>query len=178
MAYNKGWKITDDPCAFSNATRLIVILITENLVKFCQNVFCFFKTWFWIGQYDPFHTKSDKFYFVFKEFCCLWVLSPLSTNLKCFMDAFIKNEFTASIKKMERWPRNTQNVIFLFYFWVENMLKVSKHMGLSFKSHFKHFILKVAVWLRDITPVPSKHRQRCFGSNTVIFFFFLLFMIF
>ena len=41
------------------------------------------KKWFWIGQYDPFQTIIDKFYFVFKEFCCLWV----STNLKRVMDA-------------------------------------------------------------------------------------------
>ena len=36
------------------------------------NVFCFFK----IGQHDPFYTIIDTFYFVLKEFRCLWVLSP------------------------------------------------------------------------------------------------------
>ena len=49
-------------------------------------------------------------------------LCLISTNLKCVMDAFFKNEFTASIYKIERWPRDTQKVIYLFCFWVENML--------------------------------------------------------
>ena len=88
--------------------------------KFYQNVFCFFKIWLWIGQYNPFPTIIDKFYFVFKEFCC--PLGLVSTKLKCVMDAFFKNEYTASIKKMEGWPRDTQKVIFLLYSWVENIL--------------------------------------------------------
>ena len=66
LAYNKGWKIIDDSYAFSNAIRLIVFLITGKLLKFYQNVFCFFKIRFWIGQYDQFHRIIDKFYFVLK----------------------------------------------------------------------------------------------------------------
>ena len=65
---SKAKKITDESCAFSNAIRLTVFLITGKLVKFYQNVFCFFKIWFWIGQYDRFHMIIDKIYFVFKEF--------------------------------------------------------------------------------------------------------------
>ena len=61
LVYIKGWKMIDDSCAFSNAISLIVFLITGKLlVKFYQDVFCFFKIWFWIGQYDPFHTIIDK----------------------------------------------------------------------------------------------------------------------
>ena len=55
-------------------------------------------------------------------------------------------------------------------------------MGLPFKSHFKLFILKVAVWLRGYASVPSYHPStECFGSNTVkssIFFIFFLFFFF
>ena len=62
LVYIKGWKMIDDSCAFSNAISLIVFLITGKLlVKFYQDVFCFFKIWFWIGQYDPFHTISTHF---------------------------------------------------------------------------------------------------------------------
>ena len=50
------------------------------------------------------------------------MLSLLSTNLKCVVDAFFTKEFTASFKKTERWPRDNLKVIFLFYFWFENML--------------------------------------------------------
>ena len=39
----KAEKIIDDSYAFSNAIRLIVFLITGELVKFYQNVFCFLK---------------------------------------------------------------------------------------------------------------------------------------
>ena len=34
-----------------------------------------------IGQYDPFHTTIDKFYFVFNEFWCIWVLYPRIWNV-------------------------------------------------------------------------------------------------
>ena len=56
----------------------------------------------------------------FQEFCC--PLGLVSTNLKCVKYAFFEKEFYASIKKMERLPRDTQKVIFLFYFLVENIL--------------------------------------------------------
>ena len=58
----------------------MVFLNTGTLVKFYQNVFCYFKLWFWIGQYHPFHI-----YFVFKEFCYLWVLSPRFWNVLWIM---------------------------------------------------------------------------------------------
>ena len=38
-------------------------------------------------------------------------LGLVSTNLKCVIDAFLKNEFTASIKKMEIRPRDTHYYI-------------------------------------------------------------------
>ena len=50
----------EDLNAFSNAYRLIVLMNACKLVKFYQNVFCFFKILFIIGQYDPFHTTIDK----------------------------------------------------------------------------------------------------------------------
>ena len=63
-------------------------------------------------------------------------LGLFSTNLKCIKDAFFEKEFNASIKRIERWLRDG----FLWF-------KRSRHMGLSFKSHVKHLILKVAFWL-------------------------------
>ena len=99
---------------------MLVFLITGKLLKYYQSVFCFVKKWIWIGQYDPFHTINDKFYFVFKELCCLWVLSPRIWNVLWM--CFSKMNLLHQLKKMERWPRDTQKVIFLFYFWVENML--------------------------------------------------------
>ena len=38
-------------------------------------------------------------------------------------------------EKIERWPRDTPKTIFLFYFWGWKYA-MSKHTGLSFKSHF------------------------------------------
>ena len=92
---------------------------TGKLVKFYQNVFCFFKIWFWIGQYDPFYTIIDKFYFVFKECCCLWVLSPRIWNMLWMR--FSKMIFGINKKNGEvnhRYPKS----YFLFYFLVENLL--------------------------------------------------------
>ena len=122
VAYNKGWKIIDDSYAFSNAIRLIVFLITGKLVKFYKNVFCFFKIWFWIGQYDQFHTIIDKFYFVLEEFWCLWVLSPRIWNV--IWMHLSKMNLLHQLKNWrdDPWPRDTPKIIFLFYFGVENML--------------------------------------------------------
>ena len=83
---------------------------TGKWVKFYQNVICFLKTWFWIGQYDLFHTIFDKFYFVFKEFCRLWVLSPRIWNV--LLVRFSKMNLLHQLKRKERWPRNTQKVFF------------------------------------------------------------------
>ena len=122
---------------------------------------------------DSYHTIIDKFYVVLKEF--LLSLGLVSTNLKCVMDTFFKNEFTASIKKIESWPRDTQNVIFLFYFWVENML-CPNIWDCLLNPILNTVILKVVVWLRGIASVPLKHPLRkCFGSNTVKFSFFMIF---
>ena len=80
---------------------------------------------------------------------------------------------------MERWPRNTQKVIFLFYFLVENMPNKYTHMGLSFKFHFNYLIWRVAEWLRGIASVPLHPTRECFDSNMVNFFsFFYGFILF
>ena len=42
------------------------------------------------------------------------------------------------MEKMERWHRDNQKVISLFYFWDENML--SSFIRGLFKLHFKHMI--------------------------------------
>ena len=63
----------------------------------------------------------DKFYFVFERI--LLSLGPVSTNLKCVMDAFFKNEFTTSIKKWRDDQNIPKKVTFLFYFGLENMLE-------------------------------------------------------
>ena len=74
----------------------------------------------------------------------LFSLGLVSTNMKCVMDAFFKKEFTASIKKngemTQRKPKSYYSVLFLVWKYAK-----SKHMGLFFKSHFKHVISKVAV---------------------------------
>ena len=49
-------------------------------------------------------------------------LGLVSTNLKCVMDAFFKNEFTALIKKNGEMAHRYQKSFFLFYFWVEKKL--------------------------------------------------------
>ena len=42
----------DDSYSFSNAIRLIEFMNIEKLVKFYQNVFCFFKKCFVSSKYD------------------------------------------------------------------------------------------------------------------------------
>ena len=118
---------------------LSCVLDYSKIGKFYQNAygFCFFKIWFWIGQYDPFHTKIDKFYFVFKEFCYFWVLSLRNGCI-----------FQHQLKKLRHDPEIPKKLFFWKYV-------KSKHMGLSFKSHLKHLILKVAVRLSCIASVPS-----------------------
>ena len=63
----------------------------------------------------------------------------------------------------QRYPKGYFSVLFFGRKYAK-----SKHMKLSFKSHIKQLILKVAVWLRGKASVPSYHPSReCFGSNTV-----------
>ena len=154
--YIKGWKIIDKSYAFSFDS----ILECNKIGKILLNCILFLQIWFWKGQmlteYDPFHTIIDKFYLVFEG--NLLSLGLVSTNLKCVTDAFSKFKFTASIKKIERWSRDTQKAIFLFYFWVENILS---------PNHFKHLTLKVAVWLRGIASIPWHPLRGWFGSYTV-----------
>ena len=122
---------------------LTVLLNAGKLVTFYQNVFCFFKIWFWIGQYDPFHMIIDKFYFVFKQFCSLWVLSPWIWNVVRMR--FSKKNFMHQLKEWRMIQRYPKYYFFLFFFGLKD--PISRHMGLSFKSHVKHLILKVAFWL-------------------------------
>ena len=95
-------------------------------------------------------------------------LGLVSTNLNCVMDAFFKKDYTASIKKMERRPRDTQKVIFLFYFWVENML--SKHMERFFKFHFKHCRLDQWYCVGSVT---TSARMFWLEYGKIIFYFFI-----
>ena len=60
LANKKEWKNICDSYAFSNAIRLIVLLITEKWIYFYFSAICFFRIWFWIGQHDQFHTKIVK----------------------------------------------------------------------------------------------------------------------
>ena len=89
---------------------------------------------------------------------------------------FFKIEFTASIKKMERWPRDTQKVIFLFFGGGLNYAK-SKYMGLSFKSHFKG--CRVARRYH-VGSVVTSSEMFWFEYGQIIFFplFLITFMIF
>ena len=76
---------------------------------------------------------------------------------------------------MERWPRDTKKLFFcLFLGW---KYAKSKHMGLSYKSHFRHLILKVVVWLSGIASVQSETLRGAFGSNTVILLFFKMIFV-
>ena len=127
---------------FSNDIRLIVFLITGKWANFYFNAFCFFKIWFWTWQHDPFHTKIEKFSFVFKESCCLWVFSPHIWNV-LWMHFSLKN----SLHHLKNWrddPDMTKKLFFCF---------ISKHTGLSFKSIFKCSMFKNAVWLSGIASV-------------------------
>ena len=126
---------------------------------------------FWIGQYDPFHTIIvsinhtiiDKFYFVLKKICCLLVLPPRIWNV-LWMRFSIKN-LLHQLKNGEMTQRY-QKSYFSVLFWGWNNAK-SKHMGMSFKSHFKHLIFKVAVWFSGIASVQQEPLREAFGSNTV-----------
>ena len=77
---------------------------------------------------------------------------------------------------MERLPKDTQQVIFLFLFLGWKNAK-SKHLKLSFKSHFKHLILKVAVWLQwyRVGSVTSCERVFWFEYSQIIFLFLWFF---
>ena len=111
--------------------------------KILPNVFFFFKIWFWIRQYDPFHSIIDKSYFCFLRIFCLWILSQ-----RIWM-RFPKKEFTASITKTGEMTQRYPNSYFSVLFWGWKYAN-SIYMGLFFKSHFEHLILKVADWLRGI----------------------------
>ena len=145
LAYTKDWKIIDDSYTFSNAICLIVLMNTGKLVNFFLNVFCFFRIWFWIGQHDPIRTKLDKFFnYVFlKETCCVWVFFPRTWNV--LLMRFSRKNLKHKFEKMERWPRDNQKVIFLFYFLVEN--EISPNIwGFSLNNNLlynKHLILKL-----------------------------------
>ena len=136
---------------------------TGKLVKFYWNVFCFFNKAIRSISYNNRQI--------------LLSLGLVSMNWKCVTGAFFKNEFTASIKKMEKGPRDTQKVIFsvLFLGW---KYARSKHMVLSFKSPFKHLILNVAlcfVWeVSRIGTVTSSERIR---SNYYYFLNVLFIML-
>ena len=82
------------------------------------------------------------------------------TKLKCVLDAFFKYELTGSI----RFPKSKFSVSFLGWKHAK-----SKHMGLAFKSLYKHLILKVVEWLMSIASVPYNSERVSFGSNTVTF---------
>ena len=86
LSYIKDWKILADTYTFSNAICLLVFLITgiRKWFNFSLNVFCFFRIWFWIGQHDPFLTNIDKFNFVFKVSCCLWIFSRFVFNERIY----------------------------------------------------------------------------------------------
>ena len=120
LAYKKDWKIIDDSYAFLNAIRLIVFLITGKWVNYNFIAFCFFSIWYWIGQHDPFLLKIDKFKLFFKEYCCIWVFYPRIWNILWMR--FSANNLLHHFKKMERWPRDIQKVIFLFYVLVALMI--------------------------------------------------------
>ena len=97
------WQTIVDSYASSNAISLIVSLINGKCINFFYfNVICFFRIIFWIGKHDLVHTKIDKFTFVFKESCCLWIFSTWIWNVS-WMRFSLKN-YCLNLKKMERWP--------------------------------------------------------------------------
>ena len=114
-------------------------LLSETLIcmVFKENVNdkCFFKIWYWKSQYDQFHTLIDKFYFVFKEFCSLWVLSPRIWNV--LRMHFSKMNLLRQSKKRGDDPEIPKKLFFCFIFLGWKYGK-SKHMVLSFNSHCKH----------------------------------------
>ena len=120
--------------------------------------------WFWIGQYDQFHTIIDKFYLVFKEFCCLWVLSPRIWNV-LWMHLWEMN-LLQQLKKWRDDPEIPKELFFCFIFG----MKI--HMWLSFKSHFKHVVLKDEVSRRFRCNILWEDVMVRIRSNYLFFFFF------
>ena len=105
-------KIIDDSNAFLNAFRFIVFLITRKWVNFYLSVFCFFRKWFWIKQHDPFGTKIDKFNFLKKESCCIWVFSPRIWNV-LWKRLWLTN-LQHQLKKWRDDPEITKKLLFCF----------------------------------------------------------------
>ena len=94
-------------------------------------------------------------------------LGLVSTNLKYVKDAFFGKNLIHQLKDGEMPQRYTDSY---------SRLKISKHMGLSFKSHL---ILKVAVWLSGITlGLNNSVRMVWFEYGQIIIFFFYLLWFF
>ena len=102
----------------SDAIRLIVFLNTGKLGEFYQNVFCFLKIWFWIGQDDPLHTITGIFTLFLKNFVVSG--SCVHEFEMCYRCIFQKMNLLHRLKK---WSDDPEIIIFLFYFFflVENM---------------------------------------------------------
>ena len=119
LSYKRGWKIRRVFECYSYNS----ILEYRKIYKILPKWFCFFKILIWIWQYDTFHTIIDKFSFVFKQFRCLWVLSPRIWNVLWMR---FSKWFTASIKNGEmtqRYPKSYFSVLF----WSRKYVK-SKHL--------------------------------------------------
>ena len=97
-------------------------MITWKRVNFHFNAFCLFRVWFWTWQHDPFHTKIDKFWFVFKKSYWLWVFSRRIWNV-LWMRFSLKN-FLHHLKKWRDDPEITKKLFFCFIFG----LKISSNV--------------------------------------------------
>ena len=137
-------------------------------------MFLFFKIWFWIGQYEPFQTIIDKFYSVFKECCCLWVLSPRIWNMLWMH--FSKMNFRHQLKKNGEMTYRYQKIS--GFFLVENILSPNIWdcpLNPTLNTWYKRLL---SGWLRGIASVPYHPLRVCFGSNTIKLFFFYHFLWF
>ena len=128
LALKKDLKIKNDSYSFSNAIRLIVFLITGKWVYFYFSSFCFFRIRFWKGQHDPFHTKIDKFSFVFKESCCLRVFSPRIWSVS-WMRFSLKN----LLHRLKQWRDDAEMKSYFSVLFLGWKYAKSKHTRLSFK---------------------------------------------
>ena len=136
--------------------------------------FCFFRIWFWTWQHDPFHTKIDKFSFVFKESCCLWVFSPRIWNAQWMH--FSQKNLLHQLKNEEMTQKQLKSIFSVLIFG--GRYAESKHTGLSFKLHFNRSIFKFAIWVSGIVSVLQRALRGSFGSSTFKLFCFVFYYSF
>ena len=163
--------IIDDLYTFSNAICLIVFLIVGKWVNFTLNVFLFLQNMI-LNRATRTNSYENRWFNFLKKLVVSG--SSLHESEMCYWCVFHERIYCIN-EKMERWPRDNQKVIFLFYSWVENML--SPYIRDCSLNNTLNMILKFAVWLSGIVSAFWKPLIGGFGSNTANSFFFIFFFL-